>query len=610
MPESALRALGAGLAEALVAVHAAGIIHRDLKPANILLSAEGPRVIDFGVSKAADDGTQLTGTEDVLGTPAYLSPEQITAGYVLTPASDVFSLGGVLAFAATGTAAFGTGMSDAVMYRVVHTEPVLDAVPPSLRGMIARCLDKYPDRRPAAHALLQSLAGTDPRALQVPGLRAEAERRATEAAEAAAEAPVTEPPAGAMPTMFDTPTQPAARRPHRRRFLALAAGGAVAVAGAASGITWAAAGASPARKPKPTPTGQNGNRKPTWTATSSLVAKWSGGTPPTTTVTAFGDLVLWSSAGGVIAYDAATGARRWTAGPPSGFLGLDGTSILLSNQEQDVKVKQSTITTVEHGTWAKHTVALGGGVDALYGLFGVVGGTAIVQGGSGTALDTITAVDLRTGRVRWAATVPTDVLACVANAAGCFALTAGDGSKSRLYRLNPGNGRRTWSRSIAYAGTGLTYSGGILLLTIDGAAVAVNAGNGHQLWSTAGSSSLDSVATPIAGGSGSITYDDSTVFGLSRNGEVAWRTPCPLGLDSTVSGAASTQVAAVPLANGNAVTNFPDNAGVFAVNAATGARLWQHRAPANSKADWGIAVAGGNVYATDQTHLYAFLGAS
>src|ERR1700731_3701111 len=100
LPEQALWPLLAGLVEALQAIHACGVVHRDLKPANVLLAADGPRVIDFGISRAAD-GTALTTTGSVLGSPPYMAPEQ-AMGLPAEPASDVFALGATLAFAAAG----------------------------------------------------------------------------------------------------------------------------------------------------------------------------------------------------------------------------------------------------------------------------------------------------------------------------------------------------------------------------------------------------------------------------------------------------------------------------------------------------------------------------
>ncbi|HEV2372787.1 MAG TPA: serine/threonine-protein kinase [Streptosporangiaceae bacterium] len=155
--------LARGLAEGLGAIHAAGVVHRDLKPANVLLAADGPRIIDFGISRAMEAAT-LTQTGMTMGSPGFMSPEQVE-GREVGPASDVFSLGAVLAYAATGQNPFGDGAVAALMYRVVHGPPALDGVPEPLRPVVDWCLAKDPARRPAPAALLAHLNGEKPAAL-------------------------------------------------------------------------------------------------------------------------------------------------------------------------------------------------------------------------------------------------------------------------------------------------------------------------------------------------------------------------------------------------------------------------------------------------------------
>jgi outer membrane protein assembly factor BamB len=149
LPVPALWRLAGGLAEALRAIHATGLVHRDLKPANVLLAADGPRVIDFGIARAMAE-SRLTATGSVIGTPSFMSPEQVE-GQVAGPPSDVFSLGSVLAFAGSGTAPFaaGPGGSNAsVMYRIVHGEADLSAVDRSVGELVGACLAKDPAHRP------------------------------------------------------------------------------------------------------------------------------------------------------------------------------------------------------------------------------------------------------------------------------------------------------------------------------------------------------------------------------------------------------------------------------------------------------------------------------
>ncbi|WP_139051745.1 protein kinase domain-containing protein, partial [Streptomyces lividans] len=145
LPVPAVLWLMAGVAEALQAIHAAGIVHRDLKPANVLLAADGPRVIDFGISLAADS-TAHTATGTTIGTPQYMAPEQASAG-AITAATDVFSLGQTAAFAALGKPLYGDGPAATVLYRIVHSEPDLSELPERLRDLLGRCLATAPEER-------------------------------------------------------------------------------------------------------------------------------------------------------------------------------------------------------------------------------------------------------------------------------------------------------------------------------------------------------------------------------------------------------------------------------------------------------------------------------
>ncbi|WP_141725042.1 serine/threonine-protein kinase, partial [Streptomyces niveus] len=138
--------LMAGMAEALQAIHAEGIVHRDLKPSNVLLAADGPRVIDFGIALAAADATSYTATGHTVGTPAYMAPEQ-ASGQEVTAAADVFALAQTAAFAALGRPLYGDGPGVYVLYRIVHSGPDLSLLPEALRPLFARCLAADPAER-------------------------------------------------------------------------------------------------------------------------------------------------------------------------------------------------------------------------------------------------------------------------------------------------------------------------------------------------------------------------------------------------------------------------------------------------------------------------------
>ena len=145
LPVPAVLWLMAGVAEALQAIHAEGIVHRDLKPSNVLLAADGPRVIDFGIALAAD-GTSYTATNGTIGTPPFMAPEQ-ASGDEITAATDVFALGQTAAYAALGKPIYGDGQAVNVLYRIVHSAPDLSLLPEPLRPLFARCLAADPAER-------------------------------------------------------------------------------------------------------------------------------------------------------------------------------------------------------------------------------------------------------------------------------------------------------------------------------------------------------------------------------------------------------------------------------------------------------------------------------
>ncbi|MGW0033365.1 serine/threonine-protein kinase [Streptomyces sp. NPDC003314] len=173
--------IGAALSEGLVAVHEAGVVHRDLKPSNILLSPKGPRIIDFGIAWATGAST-LTHVGTAVGSPGFLAPEQVR-GAAVTPATDVFSLGATLAYAAMADSPFGHGSSEVMLYRVVHEEPHLHGVPDALAPLVRACLAKDPEDRPSTLQLsmrLKEIAAREAQGLPVsrpPVQRERAEER-------------------------------------------------------------------------------------------------------------------------------------------------------------------------------------------------------------------------------------------------------------------------------------------------------------------------------------------------------------------------------------------------------------------------------------------------
>ena len=164
LPERSVRILAAGLAHALQDIHAAGIVHRDLKPSNVLVTIDGPRVIDFGIARALETqaGDGLTRTGSLVGSPGFMAPEQVR-GDRITPACDVFCLGSVLAYAATGTLPFGAANSGvhALMFRIAQEEPDLSGVPEGIADLVRDCLRKDPATRPTLNRILDRTGAED-----------------------------------------------------------------------------------------------------------------------------------------------------------------------------------------------------------------------------------------------------------------------------------------------------------------------------------------------------------------------------------------------------------------------------------------------------------------
>ncbi|GAA4619738.1 hypothetical protein GCM10023196_000940 [Actinoallomurus vinaceus] len=362
MGEEDLRRLATGLSYALSAIHAAGLVHRDLKPSNILLATDGPRVIDFGIARAAE-ASALTRTGVTIGSPGYMSPEQINGEAVETP-SDVFSLGAVLAYAATGRSPFGAGATPALLYRVVHNAPDLTGTPDALMPLIAACLDKNPAARPTVRQILATVA---PPVMVAPTIVEQADTRVA------------------------TRTLPVTPAVSRRRILA--AGGAAAVAVTAA-ITAPALLTGPRKhlrkkSPSPAPVDTHPVNPPR--------TLWQRPIPSESEVAATRDAIVVTegeSDGLLLGLNPATGAQRWkwTVSNNSAIGGV----VVVQNT---LYVAMGWRTYALEGSSRKRLWS----PEVDFSEFGV-SNTAVVgwaDDGSGSGSSTLTCLDVANGHRRW-----------------------------------------------------------------------------------------------------------------------------------------------------------------------------------------------------------------
>ncbi|MBC9711752.1 protein kinase [Streptomyces sp. TRM66268-LWL] len=421
LPEQAVRALGAALCAALDQLHRSEVVHRDLKPSNILVTAYGPKVIDFGIARAVGD-ERLTRTGSAVGTPAFMSPEQAT-GQEHGAAGDVFALAGVLVYAARGSGPFGTGQAADLLYRVRYAEADLTGVPPSLVPVLARCLSKDPAQRPGVLELAAQLHdGSGEFADQLPdSLMAEIGRRA---------AAVWQISPRRMPAPVDVagpdgPSEPVKRAgASRRRFLL--GGGAAAVAALAGGGAWwwnssRDNGGSSAGE-KPAGPEQTRNADPLWEADSASYRLFEWGLAVPYPVEGSIHLPFDAS---TVRYIPETGARTkgiTARGLPWQVDVVAGTEYRLApTLESNSPVVMSSVTVA---TWNQRQesvqptpAVLDGTNAALDGnqLLCVAGTVAYVAVGSGKASDfgflasqkfTLRAADVKTGRTLWSKALP------------------------------------------------------------------------------------------------------------------------------------------------------------------------------------------------------------
>ncbi|MFI6057207.1 protein kinase [Streptomyces sp. NPDC051286] len=358
LPEPVVRAMGADLARALADMHAVRVLHRDLKPGNVLLGPDGPKVIDFGIAQAFD-ATQLTRTGVVVGSPGYISPEHVNGSRALVPASDVFCLGAVLAFAASGRGPFDDSDMAAVIFRIAQGEPELSGVPPQLREVIAQCLHARPEDRPTPGQLAGLLLRGQPSTPSFPWPAGVREQLA-DYEQAARDCLVAAPPMAVVPPVPDRPptlvppsgTVPGRGRSRRALPMALAAVAVTACLllgyvlwpglfppdkgnSGSSGATGPTAGPSPAAvrsKVRAIPRADGGRTGDFGEAAADSSLRPAGWKAWKSTVDGVGDgcsfaesTLLCAGSKGVTALDAADGSRRWQA--PKGQAGAAGSAV-------------------------------------------------------------------------------------------------------------------------------------------------------------------------------------------------------------------------------------------------------------------------------------------
>ncbi|WP_327729831.1 PQQ-binding-like beta-propeller repeat protein [Streptomyces sp. NBC_00487] len=495
-PQAAVFALGAGLAEALEAIHAADVVHRDLKPSNILLAADGPRVIDFGIS-VAGEASALTRTGTVVGTPGFMSPEQLT-GKPVGPASDVFSLGAVLAFTATGAGPFGTGSGHALSFRVVYEEPDLHRLPPGLRTLVGRCLAKEPGQRPTVTTLLHRLADTSggrpavTRTATEPGWLPEPVATTLHSRTAAAPPPPAPPPVSPE-TSEPSPTAPVPAQP----------------------------GAAPPERPAPARSGEQRDvdlpptaaRLPSWPP-ANAGARLAGITRRRTLLglggaTAAGlGFVGWKIRG---SGSAAPGEQRWlfrAGGSVSSAPAVAGGVVYVGSNDHNLYALDAT---TGEQRWKFRTNERVGSPPAVAG--------RVVFAGSDDG--NLYAVDAATGVRRWTFPTGGTVLSSPAVAGGVVYIGSVDKS---LYAVDAATGERRWKfRTGNVVDSSAAVADGVVLAGCrDGNLYAVDAASGEQRWKFRTGGAVAS-SPAVAGGVVFVGSEDGNLYAVdAASGEKRW----------------------------------------------------------------------------------------
>lgn len=553
LPEPVVHTIAAALARALAGIHEVGLVHRDVKPSNVLLGADRPRLIDFGISRAVE-GTQMTTTGMVVGTPAFMSPEQAIGDDVGT-ASDVFSLGGVIVHALTGQAPFGDAAPVVLLMRIADREPDLSAVPASLLTAVRACLAKDPTSRPSAAELVASFEPSTPAGpgwLPVPvaalaSAELDAATRVGANTRVAGTRHVTQP--GTAPIRTIT----------RRAVLA----GAGVIAAAGAGVLLLP------RQPPVVPATGEPAAVPT---ASTAQVLWSHRAPDTVEgLHLAGEMLLVWTRSVVQALEASSGAVRWTheldrSAGPNGFLALsvDEASGLVA-----VPSIQSLVL-LDARTGGLRTELSAAGKPITGAEVHIAGGVVHAVFGSDVA-----AFDAETGRERWRHELPGDYGASLsAVAAGICFVRVGGGIEA--FDISTGGPR--WRFDTPYPGVieiAAAGGGAYLMSRKAGRVVAVDVATGAERWQREHGAADGAMRLPPAVGlfvNGDLVLvagNDRRVHALdAATGSHRWT-----ALDVSADGAGAD--------HGFAVADreiYVGSAGgrVHALDATTGARKWTY----------------------------------
>lgn len=653
MDETALRALAAGLAEALTAIHAAGVVHRDLKPGNVLMSAQGPRVIDFGISKDLAFGDE----EPVpLGSVGYAAPEQVTLDHPVGQPCDVFALGAVLAFAASARPPFGDVSPEAYAYRVLHEEPDLGAVPDSMRQTVAACMSKNPAHRPTPAEALAALAP--------PAWQPARTELMTEQLTGQMTARLTE-----VATLIDPPWTvdsatrawyPRYRRRLARRDVLGIAGAVVAVAGTGVGLAAALGGG--------TRPGADGAATPSASGTTfgESVAALPKGPPPLWATTpdsppnssefwaivqVLGTAVLWYpiisvDLNGMLGFDAATGRQLWSGISNAPSLGSQvlnlstvAGSTLYGSASDGLAAPHTSLFGLDASGRQTHSQPLPAGA----GLWGVWGDVALVSLSGGTAAaqpsppplpydGNLAALSLSDGSLLWSAYADVNSLSpMTADAAACYYQ-----DKTYTYAYDMRSGVQKWRVRTPMGTPGplnLTDSTLIVSAGYGGLGVSgLDPATGNQVWSTTQYSVIAIHGSRVYGKSAvtqSPTSPRQIVALDAASGRVLWTFDSPVSPSATVSIAigrvgaeqnwASDEILAFPydtltaLPGGTTPGTGKGESGFIVLEAATGKPIWAHAGSPDAqdtRLNWQATVSGDTVYAASATTLYAFKAGS